>query len=495
MTAAAPAPATERGWSYAAMAVAVFFLLAADVLSLFLGKLVEGRPLSDPATFGRHWYATVGAFLCSAILWAVAALVIRSRLRRRGALRAEVCSMSPVVRSDRLLTFTALCVLGALLSIASQGCSGDVQPPDRPRAVAALAAPSWVVESNQALDALMFVNAISGDDLYAPYYPGLRAAWADRLGRAGVANADRLFRTVSMSGASRLLYRLRPRTLADLRSAFSAFEDTHARILAGLTESSGGTEYERQDLEALVRCREQMAGYLAALDRAGFARDWNEQRRPALQSRIAALRDELNRLPDADTAETLSRFLGRRTVPTRHVVLLAYASPIAFQLPAGVMASEARAPGRVSTLLSGIPWLGPARDRADAREQARRFANLALHESLHGFPGNAEAIAGQEALLARSPALVREYEGLRTRWHEGPEEYAVVAAEAYLSVALGLRDPREASEYIRRQNGGMTLSIVIYDVLRQSNPDRQRGWPGYSAWLVNAMRDGRIRER
>ncbi len=47
MTAAAPAPATERGWPHAAMAGALFFLLAADVLSLFLGKLIEGRPLSD----------------------------------------------------------------------------------------------------------------------------------------------------------------------------------------------------------------------------------------------------------------------------------------------------------------------------------------------------------------------------------------------------------------------------------------------------------------
>ena len=403
--------------------------------------------------------------------------------------------MSRVDRLDRLFVATAFCFLGGLMSLTSQGCSGDAPPPDRAQLVPATAAPRWIVEPNQALDALMFVNAISGDDLYAPYYPGLRTAWTDRLGRQGVAEADHLFRTVSMSGAARLLYRLTPHALADLRSAFSDFENTRARILAQLTESGGGTEYERQDLEALARCREQAAGYLAALDHAGFGRDWNQQKRPALESPIATLRDELNRLPDAGTIETLSRFLGRRTVPTRHVVLLAYASPIAFQLPAGVMASEARAPGRVRAFLSGVPWLGPALDQTGVREQARRFANVALHETLHGFPGHTEALAAQGVLLARSPALAREYDRLRSRWHEGPEEYAVVAAEAYLSVALGLRDEREATEYIRRQNGGMTLSVIIYDALRRSKPDTQPGWTGYAQWLVSAMRDGGIRER
>ena len=61
-----------------------------------------------------------------------------------------------------------------------------------------------------------------------------------RFGRqTGLASADHLFKTVSMSGAARLLYRLTPHTLADLRSAFAAFEDTRARILAGLTASGG----------------------------------------------------------------------------------------------------------------------------------------------------------------------------------------------------------------------------------------------------------------
>jgi hypothetical protein len=124
------------------------------------------------------------------------------------------------------------------------------------------------------------------------------------------------------------------------------------------------------------------------------------------------------------------------------------------------------------------------------QEKARRFATVALHESLHGFPHSADAIALQDALIAKNPALTREYAALRNQWHEGPEEYFVVAAEAYLSEALGIRTSIDSEAYIRNQNGGMTLSMTIYKVLRTQKPDTKAQWTGYGDWLVKAMGEG-----
>jgi len=57
-----------------------------DVVSVFVAKALDGRPLSAPAVFGRFWYATVGTFLCSATLWLISAVIIVMWARRRGVL-------------------------------------------------------------------------------------------------------------------------------------------------------------------------------------------------------------------------------------------------------------------------------------------------------------------------------------------------------------------------------------------------------------------------
>ena len=128
-----------------------------------------------------------------------------------------------------------------------------------------------------------------------------------------------------------------------------------------------------------------------------------------------------------------------------------------------------------------------------ARTQARLFAQVSLHESLHDFPGSAAVLKAQDALFAMNPNLVGEYAVLRSRWHEGPEEYAVVAAEAYLSQATGLRSRSEAESYMRTQNGGMTLAMIIFGLLQAQKPDQAPGWNGYGPWLAAQLQSGAIK--
>ena len=78
----------EGGWKFALVAILAFLLLAVDVVSVFAAKVLDGRPLSDPAVFGTHWYVTACAFLCSATVWLISAAVIIRWARRRGVLDA-----------------------------------------------------------------------------------------------------------------------------------------------------------------------------------------------------------------------------------------------------------------------------------------------------------------------------------------------------------------------------------------------------------------------
>lgn len=383
-----------------------------------------------------------------------------------------------------LLTATLICLL-ACTSRQDRPVSSQKNP-------TADAASTWTVKPSEAFDALMLVNAISQDKLYSQRYPGLRPIWAKRLGSAGIANADALFETVSMSGAVRLLYALRPERLSDLVTAFSQYDETRARIVQSLSTAGGANEYERQDLQGLSQHRQQFLEYFMALQQAGYAQDWEKVCKPVVEKQATELKAGLAELPDADTARTLSRFLGCPRAPTRGIILLYYAKPISFQLPGGVMASETGEPTGLDALLSNIPGLGQAALRASTLKKARIFANVALHESLHNFPRSADAIALQDALIAKSPALTREYATLKTQWHEGPEEYFVVAGEAYLSETLGIRSHNEAETYIKNQNGGMTFSMTIFRILDAQRPDSTPRWPGYGAWLVTAMRGGVI---
>jgi len=381
------------------------------------------------------------------------------------------------LRSGFALWSGVLFVTAALLPACSRGGRDGTAPANSP----------WIVETNEALDALMLVNAISPDPHYGSRYPGLRSAWAARLGPEGMATADSLFGAVSMSGAARLLYTLRPNALDDLAAAFQGFEESRGAIERSLAAGGGGTEYERQDLAALGRCRSQFLGYVQALRKAEYSKTWEQECKPLMEKQAAQLKTGLAELPNADTERVLTRFLGCARAPTHHIILLYYASPIAFQLRDGVMASEASESG----FLSKLPWLGEV-FRPGVREKALRFGSVALHESLHNFPRSAEVTAIQDAAIARRPALAREYTALREKWHEGPEEYAVVAAEAYLSEVLRLRSRAEAANYIAAENGGMTFSMAIYKRLSATRPDTQPDWPGYSEWLISAMRSGLI---
>jgi len=118
---AAPDRPAERGGRYAGAAIALFVVLGLDVLSLFVGKLLDGRGLGEPGVWPNHWYATVGMFLCSVTMWIVAAALVVRWARRRGRLDALVGT-----RWDRGVLLAVLVGVVLLLALAYLESAGSL---------------------------------------------------------------------------------------------------------------------------------------------------------------------------------------------------------------------------------------------------------------------------------------------------------------------------------------------------------------------------------
>ncbi|MDY0108304.1 MAG: hypothetical protein RBT60_00005 [Candidatus Krumholzibacteria bacterium] len=69
---------------YLLLGIVTFLLLGADMASVVVAKILDGRTASDPQLWSTNWYATVGGFVCSVAIWSawVGVLVGWSRRRR-----------------------------------------------------------------------------------------------------------------------------------------------------------------------------------------------------------------------------------------------------------------------------------------------------------------------------------------------------------------------------------------------------------------------------
>ena len=115
----------ESGWRYILVAIIVFLLLAADLLSTLVGKMIDGRPLSDPSVWSINWYATVCTFLCSVIIWCVSGTLVVRWLRIRGALDRVLN-----VRMERRIVpfFLVVIIILAAISWWESSGSGAIFP-------------------------------------------------------------------------------------------------------------------------------------------------------------------------------------------------------------------------------------------------------------------------------------------------------------------------------------------------------------------------------
>jgi len=82
--------ASVRPWRYLLLGLVTFLLLGADMASVVVAKLLDGRAASDPRLWSTNWYATVGGFLCSVAIWSAWVRVLWGWSRRRRVLGSLV---------------------------------------------------------------------------------------------------------------------------------------------------------------------------------------------------------------------------------------------------------------------------------------------------------------------------------------------------------------------------------------------------------------------
>lgn len=151
------------------------------------------------------------------------------------------------------------------------------------------------------------------------------------------------------------------------------------------------------------------------------------------------------------------------------IFLGTYTKPITFQLSRHAMVTHQGPPGYIP-----LP---------------KQVACLAIHEAIHGFPGSNLAQQEQEKLRSESDNFNHKFLEIINEWQSGPEEFFVIAAEAYISEILDIRSHQECIEYLENQNNGMPFSMEIYKKLRKEKPYLKSNWVGYGNWLTNALKN------
>ncbi|MCL6442204.1 MAG: hypothetical protein K6T83_01850 [Alicyclobacillus sp.] len=345
---------------------------------------------------------------------------------------------------------------------------------------------TWIFQPCEAYDAVVFCNAMSTTEHYARHYPGLRSEWSSRLGEAGLRQVDDVHQSISMSRLCYWLEYLKPNTLDDLLSLFTTgLQDAQTTIRSPESTTSPESTASLENtaslestasravsdaIENLLAHRENLLALFRRLKLAGFDTHWREWILPALEDSARRLLQNASKHDLSQVRSTLQQFVGVPDIQlTTHVYITYYTKPIAFQLPGGAMVCNA--------------------DHLPTPETVLR---LAIHESIHGFPGSQEAQREQDKLRRNNPLFDAHYHTLMDKFHSGPEEYFVVGAEAYLTERLRLRTSEECSAYLLHQNGGMPFALEIYKLLRETTPDNEPTWRGYGAWLTEQMRQGRL---
>lgn len=303
---------------------------------------------------------------------------------------------------------------------------------------------TWSIAPAYAFDALCFVQVLSGD----PYYLGLFAGTADaayaqeargRLTRGERAAVDRvhgLLQRVLGAGSCSVLSSLLAVTGASDLAAFRAVIADPRAFRRSFTDeldvfyrrATGGFRLPGFVVDLVLR---DVAAYLDALDRLGFASYWQSGVRPEL----AALADELSRgVAPYDVVAVVESLIGGglpSDVVSVHLARFARPSGISLRSTSLVMEERTDAAHLVrvaahEALHGWIDWTGDARLAglvSSLRDEPLVAAAFAARDRHHGY--NTTVALVEEAATKALDQLAAERLGVATdaneRWffHDG----------------------------------------------------------------------------
>jgi hypothetical protein len=330
----------------------------------------------------------------------------------------------------------------------------------------------WVLEANEAYDALCLLNLLRGDAFYVQFLPQVYARWSTLLGEPEKRGLARI--------TSEMVEKRKGLPSAKLTLAFSALPvHTTADLLEVVNDDAAWAtlkkvhlarpDTEASDFDDVDAVRGDLRVMLSFLLRERFPERWRGEALPALEAAIAKSAPLLR---DADVVGWNEQVLGRLlNIPSLQTEFLA------FVRPHGIRAN-------------GWQFL------TDGAWPVAVTEKTALHELLHPPYRREGALAKRLEALENDPyfqRLLSEHDrsfGYTTA-HGFTEEDCAEAIDVYVSEQHGLlsdgRQPITGSEFFRLHDDGFHVpAFLIYRALGQVDWSH---WTSYEDFLIRFWSD------
>ncbi|MBM4169728.1 MAG: hypothetical protein FJ215_11345 [Ignavibacteria bacterium] len=319
----------------------------------------------------------------------------------------------------------------------------------------------WRISPSLKYDAFYFINAISKQDFYNRMYPRDALLWRGRLGEQTINSINTIIDSIGSVGfkASYLFTHIPVFSLDDLIHALRDTAILRDRIQsASLLSKDFRYEASINDLNRILPHSARLITIFSKMRDERWEDDWKAITH-RLNADIARKRRELTKHSPASLRTEALRFLGidaRQKDSSSTVYYVYYAFPNAFKLPYNMMAT----------------W---------SIEEPQYFFSAYLHEMLHLFSIYApEFIELHNHLLKHSPAFSQQRNILVKQLYASDDEFYVLAAEAFLSIKVGIRTHQQAVDYLKSANGGTVVySLLIYDHLQKSFDYRRHSFGSF----------------
>lgn len=327
----------------------------------------------------------------------------------------------------------------------------------------------WSVRPSEGLDAVSFLQPLSGRSLYTEAYAEELKAFAPRLPVDIRAEVPRLWAEAEKAGVGLLAPAL------DVIFSSGWNGDTLEAVLAGLEAPERrllpayrqSPYWEQETWAWLMGARDRLTTVFRAMRTAGFVGFREQRAGRALAERVKSVHNDLSGF---DVIAWEEKLTGRVFDPTINIVLLLFCKPHGIKVQG-------------QTFLQAYDYDIPTTVR------------IAAHEMLHPpVPMDGEAARAALGVLSRDPLISRIVRDHDPRWGyttlEGLlNEDLCQALDQLISEALGVgRNP--ADRWRESDDGMHVLAAGLYGYLREDGWKERGG--SIEKWLGEAVASGRL---
>jgi hypothetical protein len=327
----------------------------------------------------------------------------------------------------------------------------------------------WVVRGSEGLDAISFLQPLSGRPIYTKPYAEELARFAPRLPAEVRADVPKLWEEAGKAGFGLLAPGL------DVIFSSDHNADTLDAVLAGLDAPDryllpayrNSPYWEQESWTWFLGARPRLVTAFRALQTAGFVRFRSERAGKTLEERVGSVQRDLGGF---DVIQWEEKLTGRTFDPTITIVLLLFCRPHGIKVQG-------------QTFLQSYDYDIPITVR------------VAAHEMLHPpVPMDGAAAKSALGVLSKDALITRIVKEHDPRWGyttlEGYlNEDLCQALDQLISEALNVgRNP--ADRWRKSDDGMHVLAAGFYGYLREDRWVERGG--SIEAWLGQAVASGRL---